>query len=62
MMILMIFSIGICIYFMSFLIWILVNKILIWENFILVGLEEGFIWKFDVFFNFSRLKLKILKI
>lgn len=61
MMILMIFSIGICIYFMSFLIWILVNKILIWENYILVGLEEGFIWKFDVFFNFSRLKLKILK-
>lgn len=61
MMILMIFSIGICIYFISFLIWILVNKILIWENYILVGLEEGFIWKFDVFFNFSRLKLKILK-
>lgn len=61
MMILMIFSIGICIYFMSFLIWILVNKILIWENYILVGLEEGFIWKFDVFFDFSRLKLKILK-
>lgn len=57
----MILSLVICIYFISFLIWILVNKILIWENYILVGLEEGFIWKFDVFFNFSRLKLKILK-
>lgn len=58
----MILSVVICIYFISFLIWILVNKILIWENYLLVGLEEGFIWKFDVFFNFSRLKLKILKI
>lgn len=62
MIILMILSVVICIYFISFLIWILVNKILIWENYLLVGLEEGFIWKFDVFFNFSRLKLKILKI
>lgn len=61
MIILMTFSIGTCIYFMSPLIWTSVNKILIWENHISVGLEEGFIWKFDAFSDFSRLKSKILK-
>lgn len=61
MMILLTLSIVTCIYYISPLIWTSVNKILIWENHISVGLEEGFIWKFDAFSDFSRLKSKILK-